>query len=67
MDTLLAAHNGEVVWTDNRHRGYVRIVLERDEGRADYVAVSTVLSHDYQVDTIRRMPLRKRGNHLSFG
>jgi phosphodiesterase/alkaline phosphatase D-like protein len=67
MDRLLAEHNPEVIWTDNSHRGYVRIVLTQQTGRADYVAVSDVLSRDFQARLVKRMPLERDDGRLSFG
>ena len=67
MDRLLAEHNREVVWTDNSHRGYVRIVLNHSDGRADYVAVSNVLSRNYDKQIVKRLPLKQQRGSLKFG
>ena len=67
MDELISAHNQEVIWTDNNHRGYVRIVLTHDDGRADYMAVSNVLSRNYQVREVKSMPLKLHDGRLSYG
>lgn len=64
MDALIAAHNREVVWTDNTHRGYVRVVLEHAGGRADYMAVSSVLDRAYSVRQVKRLLLNHRDGHL---
>lgn len=43
----------EVRWTDNLHQGYVRVVLERNQAIADFVAVNTVLAVDIRTTVIR--------------
>jgi alkaline phosphatase D len=67
MDALLAAHNPEVVWTDNTHRGYIRVVLDHQGGCADYVAVTNVLDRDYEIELVKRVALACAKGRLSFG
>lgn len=52
LDAAFAEHNPEVIWTDNLHQGYVRLVLMPDGGTADFMAVSDVRSRRYQVRKI---------------
>lgn len=52
LDTALAEHNPEVVWTDNLHQGYVRLSLTHRGGTADFVAVSTVRRRNYRLHTV---------------
>ena len=66
MDKALADHIDEIVWTDNLHQGYVRVVLERERGRADFIAVSTVLSQDYSTCIINRAPFAHKGGTVDF-
>lgn len=47
LDAAFAEHNPEVVWTDNLHQGYVRLVLTPEEGQASFVAMSTIRSQRY--------------------
>ena len=47
IDAAVAEHNPEVVWTDNLHQGYVRVVLNRDEGRASFIGMSNIRSPRY--------------------
>jgi len=54
LDAAFADHNPEVIWTDNRHQGYVRLVLGRSGGQADFVAMDTVLSPRYRAFVLRR-------------
>jgi alkaline phosphatase D len=52
LDAAFAEHNPEVIWTDNLHQGYVRLVLTPSGGTADFMAVSDVRSRRYQVRKI---------------
>lgn len=47
LDVVFAAHNPEVIWTDNLHQGYVRLELTRKIGRATFVAVSNLATREY--------------------
>lgn len=58
MDRLLASANEEVVWTDGRHNGYIRLQLSHSGGVADYIAVSAVRSREYRVELVRTVPLK---------
>jgi alkaline phosphatase D len=44
LDELFAQFIPEVRWTSNLHQGYVRVVLEATQGRADFIGVDTVLT-----------------------
>jgi len=52
LDAAFAEHNPEVVWTDNLHQGYVRVVLTPNEGRASFVAMSNIRSQRYAAQTV---------------
>lgn len=52
LDASLAEHNPEVVWTDNLHQGYVRVVLTHEEGRASFIAMSNIRSQRYTARSI---------------
>ena len=66
MDVLLAQHNDEVVWTDNRHRGYVRLVLTRDQATADIITVSHVDKPDYEQGVLKTVRVAKEGSTLQY-
>jgi len=61
LDTAFADLLDEVLWTDNLHQGYVRLVLRPDRARADFVAVRTVLLPDLHTSVIRSAELRHDG------
>ncbi|MEY4952900.1 MAG: hypothetical protein RL299_1324 [Pseudomonadota bacterium] len=66
LDRALEEHNPEVVWTDNLHQGYVRLVLGRSGGQADFVAVDTVLSRRYRTRSIKRFGIAPGANGLTL-
>ncbi len=53
LDRLFESQLEEVVWTDNLHQGYVRVVLEPHVATADFVAVDTVLTDSYRPGVLR--------------
>ena len=57
LDRALEAHNPEVVWTDNLHQGYVRVVLTPTLGSALFIAVSTNTSRNYRTQLISQWRL----------
>lgn len=44
----------EIVYCETRHRGYILLEVEADKVSADYIAVSTVRSRDYEPIHLRR-------------
>lgn len=66
LDRALEEHNPEVVWTDNLHQGYVRLVLGRNGGQADFVAVDTVLSRRYRARSVKRFGITPGPNGLTL-
>lgn len=65
LDTAFAELLDEVLWTDNLHQGYVRLVFKADEARADFVAVRTVLQPDLETSIIRTAALKHDGISVS--
>lgn len=66
LDEIFAAQLDEVVWTNNRHQGYVRVVLTPGAGRADFVAVGTVLRPETRTRVIRSTGMVRNGVTLSY-
>ena len=66
LDRALEEHNPEVVWTDNLHQGYVRLVLGRSGAQADFVAVSSVTSRRYRTAVIKRFGLNRAAEGLAL-
>ena len=67
LDKRLAQHNREVVWTDGRYNGYLRVTLEPGLGRADYLAVDTVRDTRYRLETLRSVALLPKAGQLRYG
>jgi alkaline phosphatase D len=66
LDRIFENELGEVVWTDNMHQGYVRVVLGRENARADFVAVDTNLVAAYRANILRSTSIVRRGGTLEF-
>ena len=66
LDKAFTDHCPEVLWTDNRHQGYVRIELTRSAGAAVFVAVDTVASLEYRTRVLRRDAFRRRHGSVDF-
>ncbi|MFZ4606527.1 MAG: alkaline phosphatase D family protein [Caulobacter sp.] len=45
--------NAEVVFTDHSAKGYILLTLTKAEAKAEFMAVSTILSEDYTVAAMR--------------
>ncbi len=65
LDAAFADLLDEVLWTDNLHQGYVRLVLQADRARADFVAVRTVLQPDLRTEIVRTADLQHDGVSVS--
>lgn len=66
MDAQLAAGNPEVLWTEGRTHGYLRLLLRRRAATADYVGVSTIASRDYDTRLLRRARIRTAPRRLEL-
>lgn len=66
LDQAFAEHNPEVIWTDNLHQGYVRLVLTPSAGHASFIAVNTITSPVYRTRAISEWNLRKVAGALSL-
>ena len=66
MDRRMANHNQEVRWTDGLHNGFVKLTVTPEKAIADFVTVNTVISTDYKVSLLKRVEIKKKGQHLSY-
>ncbi len=66
LDAAFAEHNPEVLWTDNLHQGYVRLVLTHNAGRASFIAVSDIRSPRYTTHNISEWQLLRVGKRLDL-
>lgn len=65
-DELNALQNPEVVWTDGRYRGFIRLQIDHDKTHADFVTVSTVESPSYQVNIVRSVDIQPHDSTLRY-
>ena len=66
MDGFLAEHNKELVWTDNLHRGFIKLELDKEKAVARYVAVSNFLSEKYEVSLLKRVEIVNSNGEVSL-
>ncbi len=65
-DQLLASHNKEVDWTECRYNGFVKLTLTHQRARAEFLAVTNVLSRDYQLKSLRDVDIVQRDGTLAY-
>lgn len=66
FDKLNAANNPEVIWTEGRYRGFIRLEIDHDGAQADYVTVSTVESQDYTTQIVHTAKIESRDGALRY-
>lgn len=66
FDELNAAINPGIVWANGRHRGYIRLEIDHDGARADYVAVTDIESRDYDTNIIYTANIEHLGGTLRY-
>ncbi len=67
FDELNAQQNREIIWSDGRHRGFIRMEIDRKGVHADFIAVSDVESLQYSTKTIHSVDIVNRNGNLHFG
>jgi alkaline phosphatase D len=50
---LVARHNREVLWNDQKAKGFVLLTLTRTDAKADFVAVSSIVEKDFTAGALR--------------
>lgn len=66
IDAAVAEHNPEVIWTDNLHQGYVRVVLTRGEGQASFVGMNNIRSRRYSPRLLSDWRIVRNGDGLEL-
>ncbi|MFT4862645.1 MAG: alkaline phosphatase D, partial [Pseudohongiellaceae bacterium] len=66
FDELNTANNKEIVWSDGRHRGFIRLSIDHQKINAQFIAVSNVETRQYTVQPVRVFDIIKSGNSLQF-
>ncbi len=65
MDRLLTEHNREVLWTDGRHRGFVKLSITPDQSVARYLTISNILSERYEVSELKKVVIKQNQGELN--
>ena len=60
----LAQTNDEVVFCDQRSKGFVRLTLTRDEAHAELVAVSTIMAKPYETRVVKSYRVAREADGL---
>lgn len=66
FDELNAQRNKEVVWTEGRYRGFIRLEIDHDLVHADFVTVTDVESRDYDIQIVRSVDIQRHGDTLRY-
>lgn len=65
-DELYTANNEEIIWSDGRHRGFIRLQINHKTARAQFVTVSNVESPNYNTQIIRSVDIVKEDGTLIY-
>ena len=65
-DRLAAAANREVIWTDGRFRGYIRLEIDHAGARADYVTVTNIETRDYDTRIVYTANIASENGELRY-
>ena len=65
-DEQNARQNPEVVWTDGRYRGFIRLKINHKGAHADFITVSTVESPSYDVRIVRSVDIEPHEGKLRY-
>lgn len=66
FDESNAADNKEIVWSDGRHRGFIRLSVDHQKVHADFIAVSSVETREYSIQPVRAFDIEKVGDTLRY-
>jgi alkaline phosphatase D len=65
-DQLAAAANREVVWTDGRYRGFIRLEIDHERARADYVTVTNIETPEYETRVVYTATIGSEDGELRY-
>ncbi|MEO1326386.1 MAG: alkaline phosphatase D family protein [Pseudomonadota bacterium] len=65
-DELLVETNDSVEWMDGRYRGFVKLTLEREKARAEFVGLSTIETRSFDTAVIRFVDIVRRDGRLDY-
>jgi len=65
-DELNAAKNEEVVWTEGRYRGFIRLEIDHHGAHADFVTVTNIESRSYTTQIVHSVDIESNGGNLRY-
>ena len=65
-DKLLVETNDSIEWMDGRYRGYIKLTLEHTKAQADFIAVSTIETRNFETKVIRSVDIARRDGTLDY-
>ena len=66
FDALNTANNQEIIWSDGRHLGFIRLDVNHKSARGEYVTVSNVGSRTYNTQVLRTVDIHKEDGLLRY-
>lgn len=66
FDELNAANNAEIVWTEGRYRGFIRLELDHNGAHADFVTVTNVETRSYSTKIVHSVDIQSRDGTLRY-
>ena len=66
FDELVAETNESVDWVDGSQRGFIRLTLQPERARADFVAVSTIETRNFETRVMRSVDILRRDGSLDY-
>ena len=55
-----------MIWAEGRYNGFIRLHLDHDGARADYVTVTNIETRDYETRVINSLNIKSKDGRLSF-
>lgn len=65
-DRATTAANPEVVWTEGRYRGFIRLEIDHDGARADFVTVSNIETREYDTRIVYTATIASENSELRY-
>lgn len=66
FDEANSTGNKEVVWTEGRYRGFIRLELTHQDARADFVTVTDVETRNYDTKVVRSVAISSIDGALGY-
>jgi alkaline phosphatase D len=66
FDELNTANNEEIIWSDGRHLGFIRLEVNHQGASGEYVTVSNVESRTYETQVLRTVNIINQDGLLEY-